>query len=174
MIKTNWIVITGAPSSGKTTIIESLQEKGFRTEPEVARSYLKQLVEAKKYDSMRNGHILDLQKKLFSLKCEREQGLPTNELIFFDRGLPDSLAYFNFYQLKTEFIEDKLDYFHYEKVFYLAGLPVINDEVRRETPEQAKQIGKEIWQAYLSLNYQPILIPAVSIEERLELILQQL
>jgi hypothetical protein len=36
-VQTNWHVITGAQSSGKTTLIDQLADEGFRTVPEVAR-----------------------------------------------------------------------------------------------------------------------------------------
>ena len=38
-ILTKWHVITGAPCSGKTTLIDQLAEKGFKTRPEVGRQY---------------------------------------------------------------------------------------------------------------------------------------
>ena len=34
-VQTNWHVITGAPCSGKTTLIDQLADKGFHTVPEV-------------------------------------------------------------------------------------------------------------------------------------------
>ena len=41
-IQTNWHVITGAASCGKTTLINQLAEKEFQTVPETARLYIKQ------------------------------------------------------------------------------------------------------------------------------------
>ena len=43
-VQTNWHVITGAPSSGKTTLIDQLADKGFQTVPEGARQYLEREV----------------------------------------------------------------------------------------------------------------------------------
>ena len=43
-VQTNWHVITGAPSCGKTTLIELLAEKGYQTSPEGARLYLEREV----------------------------------------------------------------------------------------------------------------------------------
>jgi predicted ATPase len=37
---TNWYVITGAPSSGKTSVICDLEKLGYRVVHEVARAYL--------------------------------------------------------------------------------------------------------------------------------------
>lgn len=44
IIKTRWVVITGAPSSGKTTLIKSLALMGYKTVPDIrgggVRSYI--------------------------------------------------------------------------------------------------------------------------------------
>ena len=42
--QTNWHVITGAPCSGKSTMIDQLANKGFQTFPEVARQFFAQEV----------------------------------------------------------------------------------------------------------------------------------
>ena len=39
-IQTRWHVITGAPCSGKTTLIDLVARKGFQTIPEVGREYV--------------------------------------------------------------------------------------------------------------------------------------
>ena len=38
--ETNWHVITGAPSCGKTTLIDMLADQGFRTVAEAARQFI--------------------------------------------------------------------------------------------------------------------------------------
>jgi predicted ATPase len=38
--KTNWYVITGAPCSGKTSVIRELEKRGYRVVHEVARAYI--------------------------------------------------------------------------------------------------------------------------------------
>ena len=39
-VQTNWHVIAGAQSCGKTTLIDQLADQGFQTVPEGARLYL--------------------------------------------------------------------------------------------------------------------------------------
>ncbi|NDB08538.1 MAG: hypothetical protein EBX97_07735, partial [Actinobacteria bacterium] len=39
-IYTKWYVITGGPSSGKTTTVNLLQDLGYKTTIEVARHYI--------------------------------------------------------------------------------------------------------------------------------------
>ena len=39
-IQTEWIVFTGAPCSGKTTILEALTDKGYKVVYEADREFL--------------------------------------------------------------------------------------------------------------------------------------
>lgn len=43
-VQANWHVITGAPCSGKTTLIGELADKGFQTVPESGRAYVEREV----------------------------------------------------------------------------------------------------------------------------------
>ena len=40
LIQTNWWVITGGPSTGKTALLEELAKRGYQTKPEAARVYI--------------------------------------------------------------------------------------------------------------------------------------
>ena len=40
--ETNWYVITGAPSSGKSSVIRELENLGYRVVHEVARAYIEE------------------------------------------------------------------------------------------------------------------------------------
>ena len=45
MDSNNWYVITGAPHSGKTSVLKLLEEKGYRVIYEAARIYIDQEIE---------------------------------------------------------------------------------------------------------------------------------
>ena len=101
---------------------------------------------------------------------QRERHLSNKELIFFDRGTPDSLGYFRHYNLAAEHIIKVCHHLRYKKIFYCHQLPLIEDEIRVEDDCGAKKIGDYIYQAYLNLGYELIELPAVSVEKRLEII----
>ena len=64
----NWYVLTGAPCSGKTTLIELLQEKGYQTVPELARVYIdEQLANGLTLEELRQDELA-FQKKFCNLK----------------------------------------------------------------------------------------------------------
>ncbi|AHE68029.1 AAA family ATPase [Legionella oakridgensis] len=170
-LKTNWCVITGAPSSGKTTLINALSIKGYRTAPEIARAYLTYLLSIHSQDFILHRGNEAIQQKILELKTAREKQLPPDELIFFDRGVPDSLGYYRYYHLNTNEIIHKMSFYHYAHVFFLEGLPIIYDEIRREDEKAARDIGEAIYNAYTELEYEVIRIPPASVEQRLAMVL---
>lgn len=75
MIQTNWYVITGAPSSGKTTLINELAAGGYSIAPEIAREHIEIL--------LANNHTLEdiqqdtqpLQRGILAGALKRERNL---------------------------------------------------------------------------------------------------
>lgn len=173
-IKTNWCIITGAPSSGKTTIINALSVKGYQTAPEIARAYLEQILKKDPDFFINHRGTKVIQDKILELKMIREKQLAPDELIFFDRGIPDSLAYFRYYKIPTDEIMAKMMHYKYAYVIYLEGLPVVADNIRQEDEAEAHLIGKHIYQAYSDLGYDVISIPPASVEERMNMILSSI
>lgn len=170
MIKTQWCVITGAPSSGKTTLINQLAKQGYKISPEVARDCINQELITHQHNFAEIDQ-LNLQHTIANVMIEREHVLPPNEIIFFDRGLPDSLAYYRFHHIDTTSLLKACESIRYAKVFFCHGLPIVKDLIRVEDESDAKKIGEYIHEAYTDLGYELIELPAVSVEDRLKIIL---
>jgi predicted ATPase len=170
IVQTNWYVITGAPSSGKTTLINQLAQQGYTVSSEIAREYIADLLSnnLSLEDIQKNNR--QLQRGILALALKRARKLHPNQLIFFDRGTADSLGYFNYYQLDAQQMTHACQYLRYKNIFYCHQFPIEQDEVRVEDHITAKKIGDHIYQAYVSLGYQLIELPAVSVEERIKLI----
>ena len=96
-INTNWNIITGAPCSGKTKVIEHLSFLGYKTYPEVARILVDNY-----YSKGYNINTLREEKSVFEkLILDEKLGLekrtnPFDEC-FFDRGIIDSQAFICLY-----------------------------------------------------------------------------
>jgi predicted ATPase len=174
MIQTQWYVITGAPSSGKTTLINRLAQMGYAISPEVARDYINQLLsEHKSLEEIRSD-ILTLQRQMLSIKLHREHCEDPKHLVFLDRGTPDSIAYFKLHHLDPKDAIKGCQHFRYKAVFYCEGLPIEHDGIRTEDEATAKKIGELIYDAYASLNYPIIELPVIPVEQRLTIILDTL
>src|SRR3989344_2774516 len=94
-MKTNhWYIITGAPHAGKTTLIEALEGLGHTVVFEAAREYIDE--EMKKGKTLREirANELEFQERVLAIKIEKEKKASRKELIFWDRGIPDSVAYY--------------------------------------------------------------------------------
>ena len=93
---TNWYVITGGPSSGKTTTIDLLHLKGYTTTIEHARHYIDtQKVTGRSVAEIRKNQK-EFQSGILDMQIEQETSLSNDELVFLDRAIPDALAYYRF------------------------------------------------------------------------------
>lgn len=169
-------VITGAPGTGKTSIINHLKTKGFHCIEEVSREIISEQIDS-------NGEALPwknlsaFSERVFTLR-ESQLLNSKNTLLFFDRGTVDVYAYMKVDNLEIpKHLEESIKKNRYnKKVFYT---PIweqiyVNDKERKESIEQAKQIEKEILSSYTFYNYQIIKVPKGSIEERANFILSQI
>lgn len=177
-MNTKKIVITGGPGTGKSSIIEELKQRGHICFEEISRQVT---MEA------RNKGIEQLfltEPLLFSellLKGRLKQFYDANqfegETIFLDRGLPDVLAYMDYFDSNypIEFIETCQNN-RYDNVFVLAPWKKIfvSDSVRYENFEQAELIHKHLLNSYNNFDYQLHDVPFESIEKRTDFILDSL
>ena len=176
------IVITGGPGTGKTSVIRVLEEKGFYCFHEVVRDLTfkaKQSGDADSFNSNPltfvddpfrfNQHILEARLSHFRAG-EKLNG----EVVFYDRGLPDVLAYMRFFDqaYPDEFVTHCLQH-RYDGVIILPPWEDIytNDEERLESFEQALDIHRELLDMYSEFNYPSLTVPRGSIEERANFII---
>lgn len=87
-------MITGAPSCGKTTLIDLLAKRGYQSVPEVARQFMDaEMARGRSIEEIhRDGAAL--QRQIFDLQLRMEAGLEAAQVFFLDGGLPSSLAWF--------------------------------------------------------------------------------
>ena len=99
----------------------------------------------------------------------------SDSVVFFDRGIPDVLAYMTHYnqELGPEFVAAAETY-RYDFVFLLPMWEQIfvYDEERFERYDEALEIQDRLWQVYGDYGYTPIEVPRGSIEERTTFILK--
>lgn len=170
----NWYVITGGPSSGKTATVKALEQKGYKVVPESARIFIDQeIAKGKTLEEIRIDEI-GFQRKVFKMKIELENKTPKDKIVFFDRGLPDSIAYYKAYDADATEIMDLCKNRRYNKIFFLEQLPLKKDYARVEDETVAKKISMLLKKAYLDLGYDVIIVPVISVQERVNMILSKI
>ena len=173
--KTNWYVITGGPSCGKTTIVNSLKDLGYKTTHEAARHYIDlQRVNGKSIDEIRENQR-NFQHKILNIQLRLEKNLDPAQIVFLDRALPDELAYYKYFQLEpdSKLIEFQ-NQFSYKKIFILDLLPLHKDYARTEDQSAQIAIQKEIIKVYKSRPDPVMMVPVFSPKERTQFILDNL
>jgi len=173
-VSTNWHVITGAPSSGKTTLIKLIKDKGFKISAEPARQYIEmELAKGLTIPEVQKD-LVELNKAIAAFHLGIERQLPANDTIFLDRGLPDCLAYHRLHGMNPNELLDDCFHFRYRSVFILERLPFQQDGVRYEDDECAEFHQFWLLKDYRAMGYNPIFVPILSPEERLKFILDKL
>ena len=170
-----WYVITGGPYAGKTTLIGELENRGYNVVPEMARTVIDEgLNQGKTLSDIRKDEGL-FQKVVLDRKIEVEKTTPKDTITFFDRGMPDSLAYYRANNIpENRELVEACERSKYRKVFLLELLGFQNDEVRNESPELATKIQKELFRCYQELGCEIIRVPVLPLTERVAYILNNL
>ena len=174
MIQTNWYVITGGPSSGKSKTIEYLAFLGHPTVPESARVLIDMHVNQGRSIKEIRADEKVFQRKILEMKIDAEKKILPGQITFFDRGIPDSLAYYRFFGDDTDPVLKACTVRKYKGVFLLDPLPFEHDYARVENRETAITLHTLLDEAYTSLGYEVIRVPVMPISERAELILSKI
>jgi predicted ATPase len=173
-IQTNWHVVTGAPSSGKTTLIKLMAERGLTTVPEPARQYMESLLaEGKTIDEVEE-NLVTLQLGIIDHFLKVQSELPEKMVLFLDGGFPDSITYGRVHGLDpNDFLAMGLTY-RYASVFKLERLPFEQDGVRWQDEDTVAFIDEWLTNDYQALGYRVVNVPIMPVEARLAFIIREL
>lgn len=171
----NWYVITGGPSSGKSKLIDALSFRGFSVRPEAARIYIdEQMSRGLSLAQIRKDEqafqLTVLQMKI-AAEAAAEKKLSEN--LFWERGIPDSIAYLEQCGADAETARKASIRGYYKQIFLLDRPPPYEfDYARTESESQAAQIHDRLRRTYEELGYEVIVVPVLPISERADFILK--
>lgn len=172
----SWFVITGAPSSGKTTLLAELDKLGYKTIPEAARQLIDEALERGMSVEKLRADERQFQIDIAKLKQKIEDSLDKNTVVVFDRGMHDTLAYMRNYDFAMEpWMIQLMEQANYQKVFLLEPLPNFErDYARTEDADFVHSIDRLLQMAYAEYGMQPIVVPAVNVADRVKLIVDEI
>ena len=175
IIETNWCVITGGPSTGKTTTINMLAERGYKTTIEHARHYIDTMrVKGQTVEELRSNKR-EFQLGVLDMQIEQEAAINPKDLVFLDRAIPDALAYYKFLELEVDdILKEAMCKVNYKKIFILDKLPLVNDYARLESENDQNQIHNLITEVYESLPFPVAHVPVLPPSERVDFILNSI
>ena len=132
MRKVKKYVITGGPCSGKSSLIDELDKRGYVTIKEVAREIISKRLD----NSLTTEEFRIRQSLIYDEQLKRENSLISN-ISFLDRSLIDSLFYSKMQTgtIPERFFENDLNE-RYNGVFVLEILTFVKDELRIEKDEK--------------------------------------
>ena len=168
----NLIIISGGPGSGKTTVLQALRAKGFKTFNEVPRMLIEEQltrpdpilpwIDLRAFASLCFEMMMD-QKK------EKASGIA-----FVDRAIGDIIAYLYIGGLKANREYELEAVRGYGKSVFMLKPDrdiYVQDEVRPHTFDEALIIHSEIARIYRTLGFDVIDIPHTATENQMEMIL---
>lgn len=170
-VETNWYVLTGAPSSGKTSTLLHMGYLGYHIVPEAARIHIE--------DEQSKGLTLarirpsevEFSQTVTSMRRFTEGNVKPETLAFIDRGIPDALAYDKVYGTHTpDITEADLWGKRYRGVFLLDRLPLQKDNARIEDDTLAEKLEVALLEVYQGLGYKVQRIPVMPISARAHMI----
>lgn len=165
----NWYVITGGPATGKSTLVELLAVQGKKIVREAARAVIAQ-EQAKDSDCLPWRDLKKFQERVAQMQWDAEQAAVGQEA-FLDRSLVDGYAYSKYGGVEPPSLVAEHARSRYAKVFLLEPLPeYVNDTQRRETREFRETIQPLIRAAYEEFGYEPIDVPVLPPQERIDFI----
>ena len=173
-----FIVLTGGPGSGKTTLIDALQRAGHARSWEAGRGIIQDQVAI-------GGHALPwrdpiafaelmLSWEMRTYRQAREHPGP----VFFDRGLPDIVGYLRMLGLPVPpHLVKAVDLCRYHhRVFIAPPWPEIftQDQERKQTLDEAERTYDAMVTAYADHGYQLVELPRVAVEQRVRFVLDRM
>jgi predicted ATPase len=174
IVKNNHVVISGCSGGGKSTLLSELVNRGYSVVLEPGRQIVKEQAaiegDALPWINLQKFLELALSRYVFQFNSQNE----SQKFIFFDRGIIDAVQ---LDQPQAEYFQNAAKNFRYNRlVFLVPPWEEIfkGDAERKHNFESAKKEFDELLIKYKNFGYETVLIPKISVKERVDFILEKL
>jgi len=169
-------IITGGPGAGKTSLVQALKAARYHCSEEASRRIIAEEV-SNNSDclpwtnlSCFAGKVLERMKYLYT------QAAANTGITFFDRGIPDMIAYLKAARLPVDNgYYTALEQHSYEQLVFI--LPpwkaiYVNDAERWQTFDESVYLYTAIRETYEAFGFTLVTVPKERVENRMRFILQ--
>jgi predicted ATPase len=173
-LNTQKIALIGGPGTGKTTLINALKAKGYHCMDEISRQITLEAQEQGIEQLFLEDPLLFSKQLLLGRQNQFLNAETHSEnFVFFDRGLPDVVAYLDYLDTPyPESFKTVCTQHKYDQVFILKPWEAIytQDNERYESFEQALFIHEFLVKTYAEYGYTCSDIPFGTVESRIDFI----
>jgi len=163
-------LISGGPGAGKTTLLAALAAAGYAVVPEVSRQLIREQVALGSplvpWHDLGGFAELARRRMVAQHVAARQRG----GITFFDRGLPDLLAYLAAAGLPVApaYHRAVADYPYQRLAFLAPPWPEIyvNDPERWHTPAEAAALYEVLYATYVALSFEVRVLPRATVAAR--------
>ena len=167
-------LISGGPGAGKSTLLAALQEQGYAGVEEASRVLIQEQVALGSglvpWQNLAGFAELALTRMVAQYEQARQRGGVT----FFDRGIPDIIAYLEVGGIPVaEMYHDAATQYRYHPAVLMAPpWPAIyvNDAERWQTFAEAEQLYRALSRTYQHLGYRLVELPLSAVTNRVQFV----
>ena len=173
-----FIVVTGGPGSGKSTLIDALERAGHARSVEAGRAIIQDQVAIGGLALPWNDPALFAELML----CWEMRSFHTAQeepgIVFFDRGVPDCIGYLRLMGLPVPaHMRRAADAFRYNRLVFLAPpwREIFHqDEERKQDFAEAVRTCQAMASTYAGLGYELVELPRAPTDERVAFVLDRI
>ncbi|WP_030613632.1 AAA family ATPase [Streptomyces sclerotialus] len=175
-----FVVVTGGPGAGKSTLIDRLAERGYARSEEAGRGVIRDQTaiggRGLPWTDPALFAELMLGWELRSYRLAAAHGAPSAGPVFFDRGVPDIVGYLRVQGLPVpaHVHAAARTYRYHHRVFLAPFWPEIYaaDAERKQSPEEAERTYLAMVEAYTEYGYELVELERAPVEERVRSVLR--
>ena len=169
-----FIIVSGGPGSGKSTLIDALENEGFARTVEAGRAIIQDQIVIGGTALPWSDRALFAELMLSWEMRSHAMAELQHGTVFFDRGVPDVIGYLTLCDLPVpQHMEEAARQVRYNRTVFLAppwAEIFAQDAERKQDFDEAVRTFEAMDKTYRRLGYEIALLPKSSVEERVRFI----